>query len=255
MAPLPSLVCSHGQGMTLCADRVPDNLRALLVEKGTCPNAGPHCSDCPAIGVVAGLLGPDGERKPDNQPLELALQDYGACVENAFGQLLKGPHLQEALQGCGLYMGMSTASAYYTEPARLFAKALDARLSLGDDLRDGIELALHEAVVNGLLHGNLDISSDGRDTLDGFSRYCDTISYRLAQGDLAGRLIEIFALWGKDHVDVAVVDSGKGYDLDALSISPDPSRKSGRGLTLIRQLAQSVTITDQGRHMTMRFAR
>ncbi len=187
--------------------------------------------------------------------MEQALADFGGCVEMAYGQLLSGDHLLPTLERHGLYMALSTATAYSLGPAHLFCKVLSDRFGLGADMRDSIELAVHEAVVNGLLHGNLEIDSDDRQTLDGFRKYCETIEAHLRDPALAGRCIEVSAVVTETSIELTVVDNGPGYDAAAVAPSDDPERKSGRGLQLIRHYAQDVRIGEGGRELSMRFAR
>jgi len=248
--PLPPfsavLCCRHG-GNVVCAWAVPDDCDGLIVERARCPNADSGCDALPVVGVASG--GADGKS------LEDSLRRFGSCVEVAFGKLLSGANMMETLERDGLYMALSTATAYSIEPARAFCKVLSTRLGLLAALRDSIELAVHEAVVNGVMHGNLEVSSDERETFSRFQNYCDQIELNLADPELRARRIEVFGTWDEAAIMVSVVDSGAGYDLKALAHNNNPNRKSGRGLTLIGGLSQEVTIGDGGRQLTMRFDR
>lgn len=243
---LPTVVCTRRGTPRLCGVEVPEHLQALVVERTVCPNGNPECACKPVVSIVGGI---------DEAGMEQALADFGGCVEMAYGQLLSGDHLLPTLERNGLYMALSTATAYSLAPAHLFCKVLSDRYRLGAALRDAIELAVHEAVVNGLLHGNLEIGSDDRQTLEGFRKYCETIETQLRDPSLAGRCIEVSAVASETAIELAVVDSGPGYDAASLDVGDDPDRKSGRGLELIRHFAQEVRVDDGGRKLTMRFSR
>jgi anti-sigma regulatory factor (Ser/Thr protein kinase) len=243
---LPSIVCARCGEPRLCAAAVPDHLRAVVVERATCPNDDPECDCRPMISIVAAL---------DEAGMERALADFGGCVELADGRLLSGDHLLPTLESGGLYMALATTTAYSLAPAHLFCKVLAERFAIDVSLRDDLELAVHEAVVNGLLHGNLEIVSEDRQTLEGFRNYYETVEKRLDTPPFGRRGIEISAVADERSITVSVIDSGAGYDRSNLSVSDDSDRKSGRGLALIRHFAQDVRIDDGGRKLTMRFDR
>lgn len=243
---LPTVVCNRRGTPTLCGVEVPADMRALVVERTVCPNGNPECACKPVVSIVGGV---------DETGMEQALSDFGGCVEMAYGQLLSGDHLLPTLERNGLYMALSTATAYSLAPAHLFCKVLSERYHLGGELRDAIEMTVHEAVVNGLLHGNLEIGSGDRQTLEGFRKYGETIKTQLRDPSLASRCIEVSAIVSETAIELAVVDSGPGYDAAALDQGDDPERKSGRGLQLIRHFAQDVQIGEGGRKLSARFAR
>jgi hypothetical protein len=167
---------------------------------------------------------------------------------------LAGPHLQSTLAADGLYMALSTATAYSLSPAHVFCDVLAKRFALSPLLRDRMELAVHEAVINGVLHGNLEIGSDDRQTWEGFQRFCESVANRLKDPALAGRSIEILAIVDAETISLSVIDSGPGYDPIAMSPAGGEA-KSGWGLSLIHRLAEAIDIGDGGRKITMRFHR
>lgn len=193
--------------------------------------------------------------------LERALQSpIAACVEVFCGRIFDGPDVAIGADGRGLYLGLSSASAYGLEPARFFCEALGRRLGLADEQRMNIDLALHEAVVNALTHGSLELSSSGRQTVEDFMQFCQAITDRLADPHYATRRVEIIAGWTDEILTIAVTDEGPGYDFKAINSSglgddDDPGRKSGRGLGLIRDLSAGLDISHDGRRLTMRFVR
>lgn len=243
---VPTVVCNRRGSPHLCGLDVPADLRALVVERTVCPHDNPECSCKPVVSVVGGV---------DGDGVERALSDFGGCVEVRQGEILFGDHLLPTLEKHGLYMALSTSTAYSLAPARLFCNVLQRRHGLSGELRDAIELSVHEAVANGLLHGNLEIGSADRQSLEGLRRFGQAVSAHLDEPSLANRRIEVSAVVTDEAVEVAVIDSGPGYDPDALAGDDGLERKSGRGLELIRHFARSVEIAEGGRRLTMRFAR
>lgn len=243
--PLPVVLC--GTRGSLCGVRLPAGIASRVIRRTDCPFESHACACNPVIAVI------DGSEAATR--LQQTLSEQKACIEDEPSCVLVGANLNQTLAAHGLYLTLTTRTAYHTEPARQFCAALAERLSLDDERRQDMELALHEAVVNGLLHGNLEISSAGRDTLDGLNLFCDTVAERLKDPQLANRPLEIFAVWDQHSIHLSVLDGGPGYDPDSLPSPDDPNRKSGRGLFMIRQIANAITISEHGRCMTMRFDR
>lgn len=115
-----------------------------------------------------------------------------------------------------------------------------------------VSVALREAIVNAMLHGNLELSSaqkesdpDAHDKLGEERRkvapYCD-------------RRVRVTVTESPTEVVYVVSDDGAGFDLTTV---PDPTdlanleRTSGRGLFLIRTFMDEVAHTDGGRTVTM----
>lgn len=191
----------------------------------------------------------------DGDAIGKGLARHQGCVERSFRGLMTGGNLVPVLDLGGLYLGLTTSTAYGVELARLFCAELAGRLGLSQDLRESMELALHEALVNGMIHGNLEIRSAGRETLELFAEYCLAVESGLADPQRGGRLIEVFAVWDDHGINLAVVDDGQGYDPSELTLAEGQYHTSGRGLKLISSLSQSVSVSDGGRKLTMRFPR
>gem|GEM_PF-1825717 len=244
-----AILCCRDGGVGLCAEGTVALLRDRDNPIAQCPQTGGqvNCATGCTVTVLYGI---------DHDLIEHGLNHHHGCVEQVGDHLLSGANLLECLQRQGLYLGLSTSAAYGIELAKLFTLALKSRLDFSEDARDNLELALHEALVNGLIHGNLGIASAGRETLEMFTEYCHSVERGLADSDRGLRLIEVFAWWDDSQVEISVVDDGEGFDVDALERSARlPGRTSGRGLQLIGSLCESYRITRGGRHLSMRFKR
>jgi serine/threonine-protein kinase RsbW len=111
----------------------------------------------------------------------------------------------------------------------LLEEVVDAMAGWGYSSRDrsGMRLALEEAIINGLRHGN--------------------------GGDL-GKCVRVYYRVGPDAVLAEVEDEGPGFDPAAV---PDPTlpenlgRPSGRGLLLMRHFTTWVCFSGRGNRVTL----
>lgn len=110
---------------------------------------------------------------------------------------------------------------------RFLANLADLVVVDGD--RDAIDLALREALVNAIVHGN---QRDARKRVN----------------------VECYALPDR-HVLVVVRDEGAGFDPSRIEDPTHPQnleRATGRGIFLIRQFMDEVHFRDQGREIQMK---
>ena len=238
---------------TVCGDHVPDDAVASVARQ-----TGGHPWQ-PAGGVALKALESAAPGEPlvvllgeiDDERLIAALAPpVAACVEVSGGLV---PDLSGMVLD-GLYLNLSTMTAYGLEPAHHFCEALATRVELSEKTRQLMELALHEALVNAMVHGNLEIGPIAKDSLEDFIQFCQLIETRLAESSFGPRRVVMHARWLGETVDVVIEDVGRGYDPDAVD-EVDLSKKSGRGLFLIRDIARDVSIEDGGRRLVMRFER
>ena len=100
---------------------------------------------------------------------------------------------------------------YACDVARIFVDALKKRLNLNDDRASDIHMALHEAIVNGLIHGNLQIGSEYRQSARLFVEYGRLLTKRLKDPAYARKSIAICACWNKSKLVIKIKDEGAGY--------------------------------------------
>ncbi len=119
-----------------------------------------------------------------------------------------------------------------------------------DNTRIGV--ALDEALVNAMHHGNLEVDSTlRRDDLDGYHRL---IAERRRQSPYRERRIHVSAVLDRDRATFVVRDEGSGFDPDTLPDPTDPAnlaRPHGRGVLLIRTFMDEVIYNDVGNEVTL----
>lgn len=118
--------------------------------------------------------------------------------------------------------------------------------------RTRIGVALEEAFLNAIIHGNLDVSSKLRDADDG--SFEKLIALRMGQSPYRDRRVRVAARFSQDEARFVIRDEGSGFDVSKL---PDPTnpeniaRAHGRGILLIRTFMDSVQYNDKGNQITL----
>jgi CheY-like chemotaxis protein len=133
---------------------------------------------------------------------------------------------------------------------------LEARLArqglIDDTTRLQVAVALREAIVNAMLHGNLGLASSLKESdPDAHDKLAQE---RRAASPYRERRVRVTVAETPGSVTYVVSDDGPGFDLAMVPDPTDPAnleRTSGRGLFLIRTFMDEVTHTDGGRTITM----
>jgi len=145
-----------------------------------------------------------------------------------------------------------TQVAYACPLATLITAALDRVGVLPAQMLAPVRLSLHEAVANAVMHGNLDLNSLHQADDEAFLDFSTLFRQRLQDPAYGDRPLLIDLVWGVRQLDLAVLDCGPGYDPAELGESRLDD-VSGRGLALIRSMAQHVAVSDDGRCTELRF--
>jgi anti-sigma regulatory factor (Ser/Thr protein kinase) len=161
------------------------------------------------------------------------------CTEaGARGKFLA--HRQRQRAGRTLGLQVTARSAFGRPIARLFVAALAQRLPLCPRQKDHVHTALHEALGNAVLHGNLGVGSCLFDSSAGLEATRRMIDSRLASDDLGLSSIQLDASWTATFLYVAVRDSGRGFQPTRSQRPPDDASCSGRGLFILHAFCDRV---------------
>jgi len=153
----------------------------------------------------------------------------------------------------GFLLSLTTATAFAVQSPVAVCDALERRGALPERRRSAVELCLHEAVANALVHGNIGVPADTRDQPDGFRLFGEQVTAALRDPAVRRRRVDIWARWGAGALDLAVVDEGGGFDPDRLARPADGFARSGRGFVFMRALAGAVAVRDGGRCTRLHF--
>ena len=134
-------------------------------------------------------------------------------------------------------------------------EAVMAQMGLFDEsARMRVGMAVHEASVNAIVHGNLEVDSVLK--AGDWGLYHAEVKRRAGVAPYATRRVSVTirAIREPQLLEVRVLDQGSGYDPTTLPDPTDPAnleRASGRGLLLIRTFFDEVTHEQGGREIVM----
>ena len=124
--------------------------------------------------------------------------------------------------------------------------------SWSDRDRLQIGMAMDEALVNAMHHGNLEVQSCLREDDD--QHFYDQVRERRCKSPFCDRRVKLEVEFSDEHICVQISDDGPGFDPCQV---PDPRdgenvmKVSGRGLLLIRSFMDQVAHNVQGNQITM----
>ena len=116
-----------------------------------------------------------------------------------------------------------------------------------------VGIALHEALLNAIQHGNLELSSDLRQENEGVFR--DLGEERRRQSPYQDRRVHVRASLSRSEAVYVVEDEGPGFDPTTIPDPTDPAnleRIGGRGMMLIRTFMDEVEHNERGNRITLR---
>lgn len=147
-------------------------------------------------------------------------------------------------------LSLTTQTAFKQPVAEFFTAHLARQRSMSQDLKDNVRTCLQEAVLNAIIHGNLDI---GHEQPSQFSHYLEKISRSVQDNALGLKRVSIFCWLTDHHITICVADQGSGFDIRTQPEEGDEV-PYGRGLRLIRRLASRTWHTEPN-HLYMQFNR
>ena len=115
-----------------------------------------------------------------------------------------------------------------------------------------VATALHEAIANAAIHGNLGVAARPADGLDSIENLAREIDAGLMDPALAGRPIMIGAANSSASLLITVRDAGSGF-VAGLPDAPGAATPHGRGIRLMRAVARGVEYRFGGRQVCLTF--
>ncbi len=115
-----------------------------------------------------------------------------------------------------------------------------------------IRIALDEALANAFYHGNLDVSSDLKET--GGGDFEQLARIRLQESPYCDRRITIEEHLTREQARFVIRDEGNGFDVNQLPDPTDHSRltlSSGRGIAMMRHFLDDVVFNETGNQVTL----
>lgn len=190
----------------------------------------------------------------DRGRIAAALRDGRHVVERADDGSVAGDwSLVPVDDGQGFFLSLTTATAFGAQSALAVCNALVERGVLGAEQRPSVELCLHEAIANAIVHGNLGIPSTTKDSAEGYRQFGQMVGERLRDPAVRARRVDLFVRWADRRLDLSVGDQGSGFDPAAVPEEPAKGARAGRGLIFMRSLATAMVISDGGRCTSLRF--
>lgn len=117
-------------------------------------------------------------------------------------------------------------------------------------------VALEEALLNGMHHGNLELSSKLKEA--GRDDYLKAARARKQLDPYKGRMLEVEFTFTRDAASIVIRDEGPGFDVTSVPDPTDPEnllKPSGRGLMLIRTFVDDVVHNATGNEITLTIRR
>jgi anti-sigma regulatory factor (Ser/Thr protein kinase) len=151
-----------------------------------------------------------------------------------------------------LSMRVPTRAALGCPVAQTVVRALGQCLRPESFDADAIETAVHEALLNAAIHGNLATSRPTAEGLEGFGWLTDQVEQQLDIRHLSERPIRLKATCEGPDLHITVRDEGDGF-VPGANPAAERGHPYGRGLRLMRALANQVSYDLGGRQVRLTF--
>jgi anti-sigma regulatory factor (Ser/Thr protein kinase) len=113
-----------------------------------------------------------------------------------------------------------------------------------------LTLALHEALTNSVIHGNLELSSELKERSR--TAFAEALAERAADRHYANRPVEVRVDYDGERCLWTITDHGKGFPVEsvlarAAQTDPEEMLSSGRGILLMKALLDGLSYEQGGR--------
>lgn len=138
--------------------------------------------------------------------------------------------------------------------------SLAQQIAAGMELCDATQqhhmgIALDEALINAMYHGNLELPANQLSKVRSFIREGqknELVEERCQESPYSDRRVHVQFRLCPERIRITVRDDGEGFDPEAVP-TPDSSSDDeiGRGLVLVRAFMDEVEFSEQGKQITM----
>lgn len=115
-----------------------------------------------------------------------------------------------------------------------------------------IGIALEEAILNGIYHGNLELPSELKQ--GGMNRFYEEAEKRMGQEPYSRRKLHIDVHLDRHRARIVIRDEGKGFDITRIADrapTDGSERGTGRGILMIRSFMDEVLYNTKGNEITL----
>jgi YesN/AraC family two-component response regulator len=118
--------------------------------------------------------------------------------------------------------------------------------------RESVTLALHESILNAIIHGNLGVPSSLKN--QDVRLFEELVEERRREPSYGGRVVKIESRADRTRAEFVIEDQGEGFEHRKL---PDPTEAaalmevSGRGLLIVRLSMDEVRWNERGNRITL----
>ena len=139
----------------------------------------------------------------------------------------------------------------------LFQQMLMGIKDCSTTMRRRAGIALEEALLNAMLHGNLEFSSEQVNETRAHLRHVarfDAVQARCGQTPFVDRSVHVTAQIERQRATFTIKDDGSGFDLSQIPAQDDTSmisELSGNGLALMHRFMDKVVFNDSGNEVVL----
>ncbi|MEZ5691507.1 MAG: ATP-binding protein [Rickettsiales bacterium] len=147
-------------------------------------------------------------------------------------------------------ISITTKTCYINNFSHALISAIANRFILTRLKHNEIITCMHEALMNSILHGNLNLKSNFTDK-EGFYSYQDKVSHLLKITYYRNKRIYIKVWNNSEYLRFSIQDEGDGFEIPDFTINN--AFPKGRGLMFINSLADEMRLGDDNKTLYMTF--
>jgi anti-sigma regulatory factor (Ser/Thr protein kinase) len=119
-------------------------------------------------------------------------------------------------------------------------------------------VALHEAITNAVIHGNLEVESVLKEQAP--EAFAERLAKHASDEVLSSRLVEIVVDFDGETCHWIITDEGKGFDVErvverCMNADPEIQLASGRGILMMKSFLDDVRFEHGGRRVILSLSR